>query len=240
MGLAVSAMAQGEEALTLSLSRDWGYSSGTGRIQGRFSMKVSGPDSLTRVVFLVDGKPIGEDTEAPFRLQFHTGDYPLGVHVLSAIGYTEEGRQLFSNEIRREFVSAEEGWSIAVKFLIPVIGITFAMMLIAFVFPVLLGRGKRTALPLGAHRTYGPFGGTICPKCGRPFSIHLWSLNIGFKRLDRCPFCGKWSLVRAHPLQELRAAETAELKSGQTVEAPALSADERLRKELDESRYLDV
>ena len=43
-----------EDELLLSLSRDFGYSSGTGRIQGTFSMKASGPEDLERVVFYID------------------------------------------------------------------------------------------------------------------------------------------------------------------------------------------
>jgi DNA-directed RNA polymerase subunit RPC12/RpoP len=229
------------EGLTLSLSRDWGYSSGTGRIQGRFSMKVNAPTSVTRVVFLIDGQVVGEDTEPPFKFQFHTADYALGVHVLSAIGYTTDGRQLQSNEIRRQFVTAEESWKSAIEILVPVMGITFAILLLAFVFPVLVGRGKKIALPPGTRRTYGWLGGTICPKCGRPFSLHFWSLNMGLKRLDRCPYCGNWSLVRARSLQELRAAEEAELASTQTPgQTTAASAEERLRQELEDSRYQDI
>ncbi len=241
MGLALSTLAQNEDGLTLSLARDWGYSSGTGRIQGRFSIRVTGPANLTRVVFLIDNKPIGEDSQAPFRFQFRTGDYSLGVHTLSAIGYLDDGRQLYSNQVRREFVSAEESWKSAVEILVPIFSITFAIILLAFVLPLLLGRNKRVSLPPGAQRNYGFFGGTICPKCGRPFSLHFWSLNLGFRRLDRCPFCGRWSVVRALPLQELRAAEEAEREPAPSIAPTAsLPTEERLRKELDDSRYLDV
>ena len=42
-------LAQTDQTLNLRLSRDFGYSSGTGHIQGAFSMIASGPESLERV-----------------------------------------------------------------------------------------------------------------------------------------------------------------------------------------------
>ena len=85
--------AQGEE-LTISFSRDFGYSSGGGDIQGLFSIKVGGPDTLTKVVFYIDDEAIGEDTEAPFKLQFNTDSYSLGQHAIYAVGTTSDGREL--------------------------------------------------------------------------------------------------------------------------------------------------
>ena len=63
-------------ALQLSLSRNFGYSSGTGEIQGTFSMKAAGPADLQRVVFYVDDQVIGEATAPPFSLRFVTDSYP--------------------------------------------------------------------------------------------------------------------------------------------------------------------
>jgi len=68
---------QEQEELTLSMSRDFGYSSGTGDIQGTFSMKASGPDTLVRVEFFIDDTLIAEDNEAPYKVQFVTDNYPL-------------------------------------------------------------------------------------------------------------------------------------------------------------------
>lgn len=234
------ALAQGD-TLTLSLSRDFGYSSGTGRIQGRFSMRVEGPENLARVVFMIDGQPVNEDGEAPFRFQFETDDYGLGVHTLSAIGYTAAGLELHSNEYRQEFVAAEEGWQSAGKIALPIFGLAFAVILLSFVLPLLLGRGKRAEMPPGTQRNYGLLGGAICPKCNRPFAIHVYGMNLVVGKLDRCPYCGRWSLVRRGSLAELRAAEAAELDQAQaaTQQFP-LSEEEKLRKELDESRFQDI
>ena len=233
--------AQEANPLTLRLNRDFGYSSGTGQIQGTFSMRVSGPDNLTRVEFQIDGNTIGEATAAPFNLRFETGQFTLGTHTMSAIGYTSDGQEIKSNEITAEFVSASAATDMLKKILIPLVVVIGGVILVTSLVPALLGRGKTSSVPLGAPRNYGAFGGSICPKCGRPFSRHVWGINLMVGKLDRCPHCGKWSIVRAQPLSVLRQAEQAELENadheGQLQE---MSEEERLRKELDNSRYQDL
>jgi hypothetical protein len=237
--LASPALAQeaGEE-LALTLKRDFGYGGGN-RIQGLFTLRAAGPDDLARVEFFIDGERIGEDAESPFSLQFSTDSYPLGVRTLNAVGYTQSGQQLASNNITIEFVSADEGWRTATTILIPLLVIVFGLMLLSFVVPYLLRRGKLQSLPAGAARSYGIAGGTICPKCGRPFGMHLFGLNLLLGKLDRCPFCGRWSLVRRYSPMELKQAEEAELEGIAQPELE-LSPEEKLRRDLDTSRYEDV
>jgi hypothetical protein len=236
------ARAQGEDELTLRLRRDFGYSSGTGKIQGSFTMRAEGPANLQRVVFYIDDQVIGEATEPPFQVKFNTGDYPLGVHALRAIGTTESGREIGSPQQLREFVAAEEGWKAAGRIAIPILGITFGAILLAVLLPMLSGRGKKSSLAPGTPRNYGAFGGAICPRCNRPFARHIWGLNLMVGKLDRCPHCGKWSLARRTPVEILRAAEAAELERAEgsgEIESP-LSDEEHLRKELEDSRYQDL
>ncbi|MCP4426230.1 MAG: hypothetical protein GY803_17200, partial [Chloroflexi bacterium] len=103
-----SAWAQEEtNALSLRLRRDFGFGMGA-NIQGTFSYRVSGFDDLERVVFLLDGEEIGADDEAPFRLQFRTENYALGMHTMSARGYASDGRILQSNIIQRQFVAGSD------------------------------------------------------------------------------------------------------------------------------------
>ena len=234
--------AQGEGELTLNLSRDFGYSSGTGRIQGRFTMKASGPDDLEKVAFWIDDQVIGEDIEPPFSIQFHTDNFAQGVHTLRAIGYTSGGLELHSNEYRQEFVEAEEGYQSAIKIIMPILGVTFAAILVSFLFPLLTGRKRGSSLPLGAPRSYGVLGGAICPKCGRPFGVHIWGFNLLIGKLDRCPYCGKWSMVRRAPYEVLKAAEAAELEMqpGSAAGASPLLSGERQRKDLDDSRFTEL
>jgi hypothetical protein len=106
-------------------------------------------------------------------------------------------------------------------------------------FSIMSGR-KLQDLPLGAERNYGMVGGAICPRCSRPFSRHVLAPNMLVGKLERCPFCGKWSIVAAAPLDALRAAERAELTAAQEGgELTQGDAEERLRKDLEDSRYQD-
>jgi len=66
-------------------------------------------------------------------------------------------------------------------------------------------------------------------------------MNLLVGRLDRCPYCGRWSLVRHRSLAELRAAELAELENAQTdTQLSAVGEEERLRKDLEDSRFHDA
>src|SRR3990172_11960521 len=225
-----------QEELSLRLSRDFGFSSGSGKIQGAFSMSASRSQDLQRVAFYIDGESIGGVTQAPFRLRFSTGDYSLGAHTLSALGYTADRRELRSNEIRVQFVAAEEGWQAGIKIAIPLLAIVFGAMILSFVVPMVFNRGKAIQLPLGAPRNYGNIGGAICPKCKRPFGMHFYGLNLVAGKLDRCPHCGKWSLVRRASPGQLAAAESAELaQAGEGSLAPSMSEEEHLKRELADS-----
>ncbi len=236
--LAGPAAAQTEPELKLNLSRNFGFSSGTGKIQGDFSAKASGPDDLARVVFYIDDQVLGEVNQAPFNLRFNTDDYPQGLHTLYARGYTSAGRELRSNEVQAEFVSAEEGWQSAMQIMTPLL-LILGVVLVASVAVTLIGKRKYEHLPLGAPRNYGAAGGAICPRCQRPYPRNFLSPNMLVGKLERCPFCGKWAIVPAVPLETLRAAEQAELKDAQ-VEAREESEEDRLRKDLDASRYQDL
>lgn len=234
------ALAQDQHDFTLGLSRDFGYSSGTGRIQGTFSMKIRTSTDLAKVVFQLDGNPLAEVTQPPYQVRFNTDSYSLGSHTLRAVGTTTDGQELRSNVITAEFVSASEGWQTALKIVIPLLSVILVAALLGVVLPILLQKGKAKELPLGAPRNYGISGGTICPKCQRPFALHLLSLNLLASKLERCPYCGKWSVVRSRSLVDLHAAEVAELEQAQasTPKSPE-DEEERLRKDLEASRYQD-
>ncbi len=230
----VSSVAAQGEPLNLSLSRDFGYGGFNNDIQGTFSLHASGPSTLARVDFYIDNTLIGEVAKAPFALQFITDNYPLGVHSLYAVGFTSDGQQLSSPKINRTFVSASSGTGATIRIVIPILVLVFGAMLLAAVVSILMGR-KNARLAPGTPRSY-PLGGAICPKCGRPFGFSIFGLRLVIARLERCPHCGKWSLVRWTPLDQLRAAERAEVQSAQ-AQAPEASAEEKLKKDLDDSKY---
>jgi DNA-directed RNA polymerase subunit RPC12/RpoP len=232
------AAAQSDNTLVLRLSRDFGFAGGSGQIQGTFTMHVTGPANLAQVDFLIDGKSIGKVAQAPFNLQFNTGNYPLGAHKLSAVGLTSDGQELRSPEVTVEFVSPETGMQAAGRIAIPILVIVLAAVLVSTIIPALGGRGKHSQLAPGTPRNYGLKGGGICPKCGRPFSFSVLSINLPFVRFDRCPFCGHRGFIKIASMDDLRKAEAAELKAAGTSQAiPEESEEEKLRKELDDSRY---
>lgn len=233
-------LAQSDPKLTLSLKRNFGYSSGTGKIQGTFTLKVDGPENIEHVVFQIDGEEIGAKDVRPFELRFRTDDYTLGIHTFTAIGFSVDGSEFHSNQIRVEFVSAKEGWNSVLNILVPLLAIIFGGLLLSYIIPNMIGRRSKSEILLGTPNSYGLWGGAICPKCDRPFSRHFWGLNLGAGKYDRCPHCGKWSLVRRAFPEELKAAELAELQMKSNQALPPASVEEKLRSDLDDTRYHDL
>jgi Bacterial Ig domain len=243
--LAVSAsvaFAQTTPELQLGLSRDFGYGGFGNDIQGLFSLKINNPpEDLTKVEFYIDDTLIGDDTQAPYAIQFNTDSYPLGNHNLRAVGYTSAGATLNSNTIQANFVPAGAGMKSILTIVVPILVLVVVLILVSVFLPLVLNKGKLAQLPLGAERKYGIGGGAVCPKCGRPFPLRLWWINLGARKIDRCPFCGKWSMVRPVSLSVLRDAEQAELAQAQP-EKPIVGETEaeKLHKEMDDSRFQDM
>jgi hypothetical protein len=238
--LAPAVWAQNSD-LTLHVRRNVGYSGGS-QIRGSFRMEVAGPDDLVSVTFKIDDEEIGAVTAPPFKINFNTADYALGWHDLSAVGRTADGRTLASNVRRFEFVSSAEEWAAVQSIMIPMLGVLGVIFVLAFGVPILLTLiGKKASVPLGAPRKYGIIGGTICPKCGRPFALHWWGFNVSFAgKLDRCDHCGRWSFVRRMSQDKLREAEGAELKLAQPESPiPEASPEDKLKQQLDDSRFFD-
>jgi hypothetical protein len=233
-----NAFAQDGGELQLRLRRDFGYSAG-GDIQGTFTLRVSGPEDLSRVVFFIDDQEIGQAEQAPFELRFNTGDFGMGQHTLSARGFTQDDRELSSNAIRINFVSAEEGWQAGLRIMGPMLALVLGVLLLSALVPLLTSK-KLENLPAGTPRNYGAAGGAICPRCGRPYPRHFFAPNMVFGKLERCPFCGKWAIVAGQPLSRLRQAEQAELENAPSETIAQESEEERLRKELDASRYREL
>jgi hypothetical protein len=219
--------------LSLNLSRDWGYGGFNGDIEGLFSMHVTGPTALSRVEFYIDDIKIGEVSKTPFTLQFNTDHYPLGSHQLYAVGYSTGGQEYRSNVIIGNFVPKQN----TMKILLPILGIIVVAVLLSALVPFLVNRGKRSNIPLGTVRNYGVGGGGICPNCHRPFALPMLSAHLGFSKLAVCPFCGRFSLVRVESIKKLREAEKAELESAKPDKQIEVSEEEKLSKEIDDSKY---
>jgi hypothetical protein len=233
--LVLPAWAQ-DNCLTLTLRKLMGLNAGS-RIQGSFKAIALGPENLTDVTFTIDGQAMGEVTAPPFELKFNTDDYAAGWHALSATGRTADGQTLQAPVLRFEFVTAAEGWKIVQRIVIPIAGLVLAVMVIGFALTFLMARGKTP--PESALQNYGVLGGAICPKCGRPFARHWWSPNLGLStKLERCPYCGRWSLARRAGQEALEAAAAA--ARVKPPSAPAHSAEEELQRRLKESKYTDL
>lgn len=222
------AWAEGE--LTLSLNKDIGSRLGN-QCQGRFTLSVRGAQDLTSVTYEIDGAPMATVTKAPFSLAFDTGQYPLGAHRLSATAETLGGETLKSNVITVEFISAGS----AARIWVPIVAGILLIVILGSVVPALGGR--RQVFEPGAVRSYGLAGGTICPRCRRPFAMNAVSPNLVVGTLQRCPYCGKWAVLRRAGREALAAAEAEAVAGAKPQVSPSLSAEEKLRRQIEDSRY---
>jgi hypothetical protein len=220
-----------EPPLRLALRRTFGYG-GLGQIQGTFTLKVDEIPGLVRVEFLIDDEVVSTDNEAAFDYRFNTGSFPDGDHIMSAIGYLESGETLASNTYAREFLSAEEAWGATTRFVIPFLVGLGLLTLAGVGVTFLLGRGKEFR-----PGEYGLAGGAVCRRCQNPFSRHIWSPNIVAGKLERCPHCGKWAIVRRATSSELEAAEGRYASEGTLSSRLAESEEDQMRRLIDESRF---
>jgi DNA-directed RNA polymerase subunit RPC12/RpoP len=224
--------------LRLRMRRDFGYGGMGNDIEGLFTIVADGPANLARVTFLIDGEVMADVTEPPFNHQFRTGEYPTGLHYLTAIGYTDDGRELSSNRLTRNFVPAETGQRAVAWIIGIVLGGTVLVTLISAGIPLLLGK-KRGGNPIPLNeQKYGVSGGAICSKCKKPFPMSFLGLNLIGGKLQRCPHCGSWVFARRARQDQLDAAAAAFI-SADTQDSLQPRQPGDLDRELDESRYMD-
>ncbi|MGD2251551.1 MAG: hypothetical protein PVF70_01405 [Anaerolineales bacterium] len=230
--LASPALAQDSDPeLTLRLRKRFGFGLGT-RIQGSFTLTAQGPDDLLTVDFWIDDQPLASAVPEPFQIGFSTGDYATGSHTLRAEGTTAEGIHLQTEPLIVEFITAESAWLAVRKIIIPLAIGVGALIILGSVIPVLVTR-RRAPQP----GVYGPAGAAVCPHCRLPFSRHTLSFNLPGGKLERCPHCRKWSIVRRAAAADVAEAEDRLTKGaiGTTLE-PEKEA-QRLSRLIDESRF---
>lgn len=119
-----------------------------------------------------------------------------------------------------------------------VAAIAIALVVVAVMQDLFIRKGKpKCANQSGEPRQYEVLGGTICPRCGWPFSRHIRAMNFMVGKLDRCENCGKWVMtVRATP-EALRTAEKGEWAEFTEVENIPVEPEAGLN--LDDTKYLD-
>jgi hypothetical protein len=239
--LASPVLAQAEE-FRLSVRRDFGYGAGA-NVRGDFSLTIHGnQDTIRSVTYFIDGETIATLPNAPFRHRFKTQHYPFGWRELWAEVETTDGRSVTTPIVRMNFLSADQQAQSFQNFVLPLLGGILLLSALGIGAQTLLMRGTKK-LPPGTPRKYGFKGGTICSRCQRPFAIHFWSVNLIGGYLDRCDYCGKLAFVRPRRRDDLEAAERAELAAAESAEsAPtasddALTAEERLRRQIENSKY---
>jgi hypothetical protein len=223
---------------SLNLNRTFGFSSGS-QIRGTFTADVIGPEGIRSVTYLIDGQKMAEVSQAPFSYRFETSSFPVGWHELSAAVTKTDGSTVTTRARRFQFVSAEEESAATQRIMLPIFGGVLVLLIVSLGASMLGMRSKnRRSLPLGAPRQYGLSGGTVCPRCGRPFALHWWAPHLLTSKYDRCEFCGRVGWFKPAGRDELAAAERAELASAQPEEPVAeKSEEEKLKELIDESRY---
>jgi DNA-directed RNA polymerase subunit RPC12/RpoP len=227
--LAVSAQGEGE-SLQLGLTRNFGYG-GLGRIQGNFSLKIIDPPAgLNLVEFFFDGELISSVEKEPFLYKFHTSQFTDGEHRISAIGYLEDGTQLGSNQISKEFLSSGQAWGETQQLIGPILIGTAVLTVLGIGVPLLFNREKDFVLG-----SYGPAGGTVCSRCDLPFSRSLLAPNLLAGKLVRCPHCGKIGIMARASQARLQEAEAR--FAGKDQPGPAAAGNDDLSKLIEDSRF---
>jgi hypothetical protein len=199
--MSLTVHAQDSEQLALRLVRTFGFQSGL-QIQGSFSARISGPENLSTVELYLDGELIGEDDEAPFRVDFNTAEFASGEHILWAEGTTISGDTLRSGERRLIFLTTDEGFGSVSRYLLPIFFFIAAGILVSFLTTILSGRKNRFRLG-----EYGTAGGAVCRRCGLPFARHILAPNLLLGKLERCPHCGHWAISPRASIAQLKQAE---------------------------------
>lgn len=228
-----------EDSYSVHMSRIFGYGGGV-NIRGTFKISLVGDDTAVRNVrFVIDGERLAEVTAPPFNFQFKTDDYGFGYHNLWAEVELHDGSAVTTSTVQYNFVSPEEERE-QVGGVMGVIlgGIVVTLLVVGLAQGAFLKGSRKELHQPGEPRNYGMLGGTICPKCGRPFPRHLFGMNLVVGRMDRCDNCGKWVMtIRATPtaLQMAEEAEKADLAADEA--ATAVKADKS--SSLDDTRYMD-
>jgi len=222
----------------LNVNRLFGYSSGN-QIKGSFRLSVIGVSDILFVDYMIDGEVMATVNTAPFQLDFQTETYSFGMHTLSAIITTTDGRNVEVPDRQFDFATAQQEQQSVVGVIVPLGAVILLAVVLGLGLQFLFMRNKKHEfIPLGTARNYGLRGGAICPKCHRPTVLHPFAPHFGFRtKYDICENCGKWSMMTVLPVSELRIAEAEEARSAESNQVVPKSEEEKLKEILNESKY---
>jgi len=144
------------------------------------------------------------------------------LEAIEAMGYSP-------NDIAR---SLRQKSTKMIGLIVPLLGGLAAVMGVVLLFTVVFGRKA------SFKGSYGMLGGTVCPRCALPYSLSLFAPRLLVGRLQRCPHCGKWALVRRARPDELAAAE-ARWRGDAAGQESSDSAGKRAQRQIDDSRYVE-
>ncbi|NSW53093.1 MAG: hypothetical protein HPY85_11355 [Anaerolineae bacterium] len=241
----VSVVLAQSDTIKIRLNRDFGYGGMGNEIQGTFSIIVEDEGPYARVTFMMDDVVLGEVTDAPYRWQFSTDSYPPGEHTYWAVAELADGTRLESNRITGFVLTKEESSQGLFKILGVMLGSMAVVGLISWVVSNSVSKKANQGQAFngdGIPQGFTTMGGSVCPKCGKAFSFHFWKLNLLTHKVDRCPHCGKWVMVKSMTLQMMESALRAKgmTKTEPTVPvAQPQTEEERLKQQLDGSRFID-
>jgi hypothetical protein len=228
-----------EEGYRVHVRKNFGYNWGND-IQGRFAISLVGDEeNVESVTFYVDEVMLGGDNEAPFEVQFNTQDFDDGNHQLFAVVSLKNGSVVKTTALSYDFLNRNETNQQVSKLLIGIgVAIVSTLLVVGLIQMLMIkGKSEPNRQP-GEPRNYGLLGGTICPKCGRPFRRHIMGINLLVGRLDRCDNCGKWVMTTRATSEALQKAEQAELETFQSEEkTPPVTGD--MEDQFEDTKYFD-
>lgn len=228
-----------DDSYTVHVRKDFGYGMGTD-IQGTFSISLLGDEAdVSSATFYIDESVLGNVTEKPFSIQFKTNHFEPGAHRLYAEITLNNGNTIRTDAVQYNFLSQKEANQQIRDVLIWIGGaILGSMLIVSIVQSIFINKDGKSVHQPGTPRNYGFMGGTICPKCGRPFSRHIWGINLVVGRLDRCDNCGKWVMTTRATPKALSLAEEAEMEYFEEEEA-GIRLKENDGDHLEDTKYFD-
>jgi len=224
---------------TIHVRKDFGYS-WANDIQGSFSITLIGyEENVQKVNFFIDDEILATVDSSPFSYQFNTKDFDPGAHQIYGEVYLKDGSSQLTPALIYDFLDRDTSNQQMKRILLIIGGSMLGVFaIVAIVQGTFLKGKKQSTREPGAPRSYGLMGGTICPKCGRPFPRHIFGMNLVVGRLDRCDNCGKWVMtVRATP-EALRMAEEAELEAVKADQTETIRPAKE-RDNLEDTRFFD-
>lgn len=228
-----------DNTYTVHVRRDFGYGMGSD-IQGTFTIRLLGDEEkVDRATFYIDDAVLYRTEEEPFSYQFKTEQFESGIHRLYAEVLLDDGQTIRTSAVQYNFLGQKEANRQIRNVLIWIGGaILGSMAIVAIIQSLLFNKYEKRSHQPGTPRNYGILGGTICRKCGRPFSRHIWGMNLVVGRLDRCENCGKWVMTTRTTPKALSLAEEAEMEDLEQDET-GMEIQENEGDLLDDTKYFD-